>query len=74
MKIGSVIFIAASMMASAPLTAQKTENSIQSGNALYKEKKYDQAEIQYNDVLTKEPTNTTAKFNLKCSEKIGRKY
>jgi Ca-activated chloride channel family protein len=64
MKIGSVIFIAASMIASAPLMGQKTENSIQSGNTLYKEQKYDQAEIQYNDVLTKEPANTTAKFNL----------
>ena len=64
MKIRSVIFIAASMIASAPLMGQKAENTIQSGNTLYKEQKYDQAEIQYNDVLIKEPGNTTAKFNL----------
>ena len=64
MKIRSVIFIAASIIASTPLMGQKTENTIQSGNTLYKEQKYDQAEIQYNDVLAKEPSNTTAKFNL----------
>ena len=64
MKIRSVIFIATGMIATTPLMGQKTENIIQSGNTLYKEQKYDQAEIQYNDVLTKEPSNTTAKFNL----------
>ncbi len=64
MKARSFIFIAGGIIASSSLMGQKTENNIQSGNTLYKEQKYDQAEIQYNDVLTKEPANTTAKFNL----------
>lgn len=43
--------------------AQEMERAIQKGNELYKQQQYQQAEAVYNDVLTKDPNNSTAKYN-----------
>ena len=42
---------------------QEMDKEIQRGNELYKQKQYQQAEAVYSEVLAKEPTNMTAKFN-----------
>lgn len=45
------------------LSAQDAERLIQKGNELYKQQKYREAELVYNEVLEKEPANNTAKYN-----------
>lgn len=64
MKIRSVICIAWSTAVSLQLMGQKVNKLIQTGNDLYKQQKYDQAELEYNNAVAQEPSNTTAKFNL----------
>lgn len=51
---------------SIPLTlpAQEADKLIRAGNELYKQQKYDQAEIQYDNAVKKEPSSNTAKYNL----------
>ncbi|HKO79085.1 MAG TPA: hypothetical protein VJU78_01760, partial [Chitinophagaceae bacterium] len=44
------------------LFAQDADRLIQKGNELYKEQKYREAELVYNEVLEKEPSNNTAKY------------
>lgn len=64
MKRKAVIFILYSMAVSSRLAGQDANQSIQTGNDLYKQKKYDEAELHYQDALVSEPSNSTAKFNL----------
>ena len=64
MKIKSIIFNCCSIVVSFGLMGQKVNQPIQAGNDLYKQKKYDQAELQYNNALTLDPSSSTAKFNL----------
>lgn len=45
------------------LCAQEAERLIQKGNDLYKQQQYQQAELVYAEVLTKDANNATAKFN-----------
>jgi len=45
------------------LSAQDTERLIQKGNELHKQQKYREAELVYNEVLEKDPSNNTAKYN-----------
>jgi tetratricopeptide (TPR) repeat protein len=45
------------------LFSQETELVIQKGNEFYKQKQYDKAEAAYDEVIAKDPGNTTAKFN-----------
>lgn len=45
------------------LFAQDAERLIQKGNELYKQQKYREAELVYNEVLEKESSNNTAKYN-----------
>lgn len=42
---------------------QEIEREIQKGNDLYKQQQYQQAETAYNEVLKKDPNNSTAKYN-----------
>ena len=58
------------ILSAAKLPAQETaaqdqeiERAIQKANELYKQQQYQQAEAAYNDVLTKDPNNSTAKYN-----------
>ena len=46
-----------------PPQREETERAIQKGNDLYKQQQYQQAEALYNEVLEKEPSNSTAKYN-----------
>lgn len=43
--------------------AQDTDRIIQKGNESYKRKEYPMAEANYNEVLTQDPSNNTAKYN-----------
>jgi Ca-activated chloride channel family protein len=58
------------ILSAAKLPAQETaaqdqeiERAIQKANELYKQQQYQQAEAAYNEVLTKDPNNSTAKYN-----------
>lgn len=42
----------------------ETDKIIQAGNEFYKQQKYDAAAAEYQKVIDKDPTNSTAKFNL----------
>ena len=42
---------------------QEMERAIQRGNELYKQQQYQQAEAAYDEVLKKDPNNSTAKYN-----------
>ncbi len=44
--------------------AQEINNAINNANDLYKQKQYEQAEIQYRKVLETDPSNQVAQFNL----------
>ena len=43
--------------------AQDTDRLIQKGNELYRQQKYREAELVYNEVLQQDPNNNTAKYN-----------
>jgi Ca-activated chloride channel family protein len=45
------------------VTGQGADRNIQKGNDLYKQQQYQQAEAVYSEVLEKEPSNNTAKYN-----------
>lgn len=46
------------------VNAQQVEQLIKKGNDLYKQQQYEQAMTAYREALSKDPSNTTAKFNL----------
>jgi Ca-activated chloride channel family protein len=46
-----------------PAMAQDTDRIIQKGNESYKRKDYPMAEAAYNEVLSQDPNNNTAKYN-----------
>jgi Ca-activated chloride channel family protein len=58
-----VIVIVVLLLSVKGLWAQEAERLIQKGNELYKQQQYQQAELVYAEVLTKDPNNPTAKFN-----------
>ena len=58
-----IIVIMVLLSAVKTIRAQEAERLIQKGNELYKQQQYQQAELVYAEVLTKEPNNPTAKFN-----------
>jgi Ca-activated chloride channel homolog len=60
----AAIFIVYSSLISFQVAGQDANQSIQTGNDLYKQKKYDEAELHYKDALVSEPSNSIAKFNL----------
>ena len=58
------------ILSAAKLQAQETaaqdqeiERAIQKANELYKQQQYQRAEAAYTEVLTKDPNNSTAKYN-----------
>ena len=58
------IFFAATLQAQETTAQdQEIERAIQKANELYKQQQYQQAEAAYNDLLTKDPNNSTAKYN-----------
>ena len=56
----STLFLIACTM---ELSAQENDNAIQKANDLYKQQQYQQAEAAYSEVLEKESSNSTAKYN-----------
>lgn len=64
MKINLIILTIGSLTISLQLIGQKAINDIQSGNDFYNQKIYDQAVLKYNAAILKDPSSTTAKFNL----------
>ena len=64
MKINQIIIIIVNLVLSVQLMGQETINEIQAGNDFYKQKNFEQAEVQYNKAISKEPSNNTANFNL----------
>ena len=56
----SILFFSTSAI---KLSAQENDNAIQKANDLYKQQQYQQAEAAYNEVLEKETSNSTAKYN-----------
>ncbi|MGZ5220509.1 MAG: tetratricopeptide repeat protein [Chitinophagaceae bacterium] len=56
-----ILFITAA--STVRVSAQEADKAIQKGNELYKQQQYQQAETVYNEVLEKEPSNNTAKYN-----------
>jgi Ca-activated chloride channel family protein len=63
MKLAITISILVSIAGTIDLSAQEADRLIQKGNELYKQQKYREAELVYNEVLEKEPSNNTAKYN-----------
>lgn len=61
----SLCILSAVKLQAQETTAQdlETERAIQKANELYKQQQYQQAEAAYNEVLTKDPNNSTAKYN-----------
>lgn len=57
------LFIAIIFFTGITTHAQEADKEIQKGNNLYKQEVYDRAEFTYKQVLSKDKTNTTAKFN-----------
>ena len=53
-----------SLITGLQLHAQPADILIQKGNEYYKQQQYEQAEGQYSDAVKKEPSGSTAKFNL----------
>lgn len=56
----SILFFSAGAI---ELSAQENDNAIQKANDLYKQQQYQQAEAAYDEVLEKESSNRTAKYN-----------
>ena len=50
-----------------PATVKKERNAINSGNKLYNDKKYAEAEVQYRKALEANPNSEIAQFNLASS-------
>ena len=44
--------------------AQQADKLVQAGNELYRQQKYNEAEVQYSNAVKKEPGNLAAKYNL----------
>jgi Ca-activated chloride channel homolog len=58
-----LLFITYLLFAASCIKAQDTARIIQKGNESYKRKDYQMAEAAYNEVLTQDPSNNTAKYN-----------
>ncbi len=52
------------LITSATAFSQAVNQSIQTGNQLYRDQKYGEAATQYNKAIKLEPANTTASYNL----------
>jgi tetratricopeptide (TPR) repeat protein len=62
--ISLVLFLLVVFSSPASIFAEKVEDYVKKGNALYKNSKYKDAEIQYRKALEIDPNSNIAKFNL----------
>lgn len=63
MKLCTIIPVLFFIVNTITLSAQDADKLIQKGNELYKQQKYREAELVYDEVLKKEPSNNIAKYN-----------
>jgi Ca-activated chloride channel homolog len=63
MKRVSILIIGLVILSGWQVQAQDTDRIIQKGNESYKKKEFPMAEAAYNEVLTQDPNNNTAKYN-----------
>jgi Ca-activated chloride channel homolog len=63
MKSSLIILSLFFLLADLTSLAQDTDRIIRKGNESYKRKEYPMAEANYNEVLTQDPSNNTAKYN-----------
>ncbi|MGZ8509752.1 MAG: tetratricopeptide repeat protein [Chitinophagaceae bacterium] len=63
MKQVPILILCFTVASTVQIYAQEADKAIQKGNELYKQQQYQQAETVYNEVLEKEPSNNTAKYN-----------
>lgn len=59
-----LVAIVIAMVGMYSLEAQKVNESIRSGNDLYRKQQYEQAQKEYSNALITQPGNNTAKFNM----------
>jgi len=62
--ISLVLFLLVVFSSPSSIFAEKVEDYVKKGNALYKNSKYKDAEIQYRKALEIDPNSNIAKFNL----------
>jgi len=63
MKLVNTLIVWLIVLNSWQLHAQEADRIIQKGNESYKRKEYPMAEAAYDDVLSQDPNNSTAKYN-----------
>lgn len=62
-----IILLLLSIVVVPTASAQSDRQFIRNGNRLYRQQKYDKAEIEYRKALNKNPNNTQALYNLGCA-------
>lgn len=66
-RIARLLISVVMMVGCLPVMAQADRNYVRSGNKLYRQQKYAQAETEYRKALDKNSSNTQAMYNLGCA-------
>ena len=66
-RIAHLLISVVMMIGCLPVMAQVDRNYVRSGNKLYRQQKYAQAETEYRKALDKNSNNTQAMYNLGCA-------
>lgn len=66
-RIAHLLISVVMMIGCLPVMAQADRNYVRSGNKLYRQQKYAQAETEYRKALDKNSNNTQAMYNLGCA-------
>ncbi len=65
--IGRLLMLMAMMAMCLPALAQSDRDFVRSGNKLYRQQRYAEAETEYRKALSKNSSNTQAMYNLGCA-------
>lgn len=65
--IGRLLMLMAMMAMCLPALAQSDRDFVRSGNKLYRQQRYAEAETEYRKALSKNSRNTQAMYNLGCA-------
>ncbi len=65
--IGRLLILMAMMAMCLPALAQSDRDFVRSGNKLYRQQRYAEAETEYRKALSKNSSNTQAMYNLGCA-------
>jgi len=74
MKIKLLLIVALQVVCGSLLQAQKENEHIRKGNELYKNKKYQDAEVEYRKALGKNKSSDKAEYNLSNSLYRQKRY